>query len=199
MRRLAIAAVCVAVVMVAIAGCKSQPKFSKTPITGTYEEPQWVTKVASAFPEDAGKALYGLGISEWKHVPSESKQRVSALAGARRDIADQMETFVQAVYKDYSRFAFTPSTDVAESERLVEDVVKTITDQNVMGAAQVDSWRHPGTKNFYVLVKVDMNSIAQRLKQKIVAVEKERLIINAEKAHKELDVIIEKNRERMKP
>ena len=199
MRRLAIAAVCVVVVMVAIAGCKSQPKFSKTPITGTYEEPQWVTKGMSAFPEDAGKALYGVGIAEYKHIPSISMQRTTAVERARVDVARQLETFVQGVFKDYTKVAFTPSMDQGELDTLIENVNKSIVDATLIGVQPVDTWQHPPTKDFYALVKVDMDSIAQQLKQRMVAVEKERLAIDAEKAHKELDAIIEKNREAMRP
>ena len=198
MRRIALLALCGMVIMLAAAGCKSQPLMSEEPLTGTMEEPQWVTKGVSAFPEDIGKAFYGVGIAEAKRVPDLSLRQNAAVERAHRDIGRQLKNFVEAVYKDYSEAAFTPSSDVAESRSLVESVQKSVVDETLMGAQPVDLWKNSRTGDYYQLVRLSMDSVAQQLRQKIIAVEKERLRIDAAKAHEELDEIIEKARKQRK-
>ena len=197
MRRTAMVICCIVVSAFAVTGCKSQPTMSKTPATGSYEEPKWVTKGVSAFPDELGKSLYGVGIAEKKRVPVISLQRVTAVEAARIDVARQLQTFVQGVFKDYSEAALTPKMDSAESQSLVESVHKTIVDETVIGVQPIDSWTHPATGDYYSLVKLNMDTVSLQLRQKIsaVAAEKRLLRIDAAKAHKELDEIIAKNRE----
>lgn len=198
MRRLATAVVCLVVMGILVAGCNSQPKMSETPMTGTMEEPQWVTKGVSAFPDEAGEALFGVGIAEKTRVPMLSLRRTTAIEQARLDVARQLRSFVQGVFKDYAEAALTPNMEEAESQSLVSNVYKSIVDETLIGVQPIDTWTHPRTGDLYALVKVSMESIGQQLRNKIIAVEKERLRVDAAEAHKELDEIIEKNRQRLK-
>ena len=197
MRRTAMVICCIVVLSLAATGCKSQPTMSKTPATGSYEEPKWVTKGATAFPDQIGKSLFGVGIAEKKRVPMISLQRTTAVEAARIDVARQLQTFVQGVFKDYSEAALTPKMDSAESRGLVESVHKTIVDETVIGAQPIDAWTQPRTGDYYALVKINMDTVSLQLRQKIsaVAAEKKLLRVDAAEAHKELDEIIAKNRE----
>jgi len=198
MRQVAMMALCMVAVAAAMVGCKSQPVMSETPATGSMEEPLWVTKGASAFPEEASETFYGVGIAPWKMVPDVSLQRKTAIDRAKDEVAGQLRTFVQGVFKDYSKAAFTPSMDEAEVDGLIESTRKTIVDETLIGAQPVDAWREPGTRDYYALVKLSVDSVASQLRDKIIAVEKDRLRMDAEKAHEELDTIIEKNRNQLK-
>jgi len=185
--------VLVALVGVALVGCKSQPQMSEEPVTGTNEEPQWVSKGVNAFPDEIGKAFYGVGVAGKTAIPDVYLRRKAAIERGRLEIAGQLRTFVTAVFKDYVEAAMTQSMDEGEVHSLTSNVQKSVTDEVLIGADVRDVWKAPGG-DMYVLIRVGMDSIAQQLKDKIVAVEKERLRIDADAAHKELDEIIEKNR-----
>ena len=89
MSRIVAMALCGALLALIAAGCKSQPKMAETPMTGTYEEPLWVTKEANAFPEEAGKAFYAVGIAEKRRVPYISLRRKTAVETGRGDVPRQ--------------------------------------------------------------------------------------------------------------
>jgi len=192
------ALLCAAMAAGILVGCKSQPKMGEVPMTGTYTEPQWVTKGVSAFPDEAGEAFYGVGVAERKRVPDLYLRRKAALERAKADVAGQLRTFVQQVFKDYVDGAFTPAMDEGETRSLTSVVQKSVIDETLLGAETRDVWTHPATGDVWALVRVSMDSVAQQLRDKIAEVEKGRLRMDAAAAHRELDQIIEKNRQRLK-
>ena len=180
------------------AGCKSQPLMSEDPLTESEREPQWVSKGISAFPDEIGKVFAGVGIAEAKRVPNLSLRRSEAIQDAHLDIARQLRSFVQAVHDRYAEDVFTPSSDVAESRSIVEAVQRSVVDETLVGAQPMDTWRNPRNGDYYALVKLSMDTVAQQLRQKMIAVEKDRLRVDAAKAHEKLDEIIKKTRQQEK-
>ncbi len=189
---------CAALMAGMVAGCKSQPQMSETPMTGTYEEPQWVTKGVNAFPEEVGQAFYAAAVAEKQAIPNLYLRRTAAEERAKARLAGQLRTFVQQVFKDYVDGAFTPNMDEGETRSLTFVVQKSVIDETLLGAETRDFWTHPATRDIWALVRVSMDSVALQLRQKIAEVEKGRLRIDAADAHRELDRIIDKNRERLK-
>jgi hypothetical protein len=194
MGRSLLAVVLAAFVAASLFGCKSQPKMSDEPVTGTYNEPQWVTKGVSAFPDEVGKAFYGVGVAEKKMIPDIYLLRKAAIERGRAEVAGQLRTFVTGVFKDFVEAAMSPNMDQGEVRALTSNVQKSVLDEVLIGAEVRDVWQSP-RGDMYILIRVGMDSVAQQLKAKIAEVEKERLRVDAEAAHKELDQIIEKHRE----
>ena len=178
-----------------LAGCAGQPKMSDKPNTGTMQEPLWVSKSASAFPDEAGKTLFGVGIAEGKVFPLVSLRRTAAIQRGRAELASEMRAMVSSVFKDYQKSCFSKELGEGEMDVVTDNTVKVVTDEVLYGSEPRDSWTDPGTGDMYVLMAVGAESIAQRMRAQIAAAEKDRLNRDADAAHKELDQIIEKYRQ----
>jgi len=194
MRHVVKALAAVALIAAVLPGCRSQPKLSRTPMTGSVDEPIWVTKPGKAFPDEAGKAIFGVGIAEKRESPLKSMRRRTAVERARLDVAAQLRTLVQGVFKDYSEAALTPSMDQATAQALSTQVQKSIVDEVLYGSTVVDTWYHPVTEDCYALVRLGMDEVAERVRSHMIALEQDRLRVTAEEAHRELDQIIERYR-----
>ncbi len=181
--------VLVGVVTLALcAGCSS------TKMTAASDEPDWVTKGARAFPEDARKAYYGVGIAEARMIPGISLRRTTAQNRAREDIARQISITVQAVFKDYQEAAFSDKMDKGSMDSLVQNTARSIVDQTLTGTEPHAFWKDKETQDYYALVRLSFDSVAKQLKDRMAEVEKGRLKVDAAKAHEELDKIIDKQR-----
>ena len=198
MRKIAAMAAC-GLLVACLAGCKSQPVTAK-PVTTSPDEPKWVSMGASAFPEDAGKSFYGVGVAAANRFPGDPYMlRKSATERGRAELAAQLDTAVAAVFKDYTSAAFTPSSKQGEMQSMTENVQKSVTDATLIGAVPIAYWKDPQTGDMYVLLKLNLDSVAQQIRDKIVSVEKDKLKMDAAAAHKELDSIIEKNLQQQQP
>jgi hypothetical protein len=171
-------------------GCKS-PAVTAKPMTASPDEPKWVSMGAGAFPEDAGKAFYGVGIGAANRFPGDPFMlRKTATERGRAEVAGQLQTRVAAVFKNYSAAAFKPGMSPAEMQDMTENVQRSVADAMLMGANPVAAWKDSQTGDMYVLVKLGLDNAAQQLRDKITAVEKDKLKTDAAAAHKELDGII---------
>jgi hypothetical protein len=171
---------------------------SNQPMTGSVQEPKWVSSPTAAFPEDKGKAIYGVGIAEKLHMPDLYILRTSAEERARRAVAATLSTMVASIFKDYTSAAFTPSMKQGEIQSLTENVQKSVVTETLDGAEIMDHWTNPQTGDIYALCKLSMDSVAQTIRDKITAVEKDKLKMDAAAAHKELDQIIQDNAQKIK-
>jgi len=178
-----------------LAGCAGQPKMSDKPITGTMQEPLWVSKAFSAFPDEAGKTLFGVGIAEKKVFPGISLRRTTAIQRGRAELASEMRAMVSSVFKDYQKTCFSKELGEGEMDVVTDNTVKVVTDEVLYGSEPRDNWKDPDTGDMYALMAVSAESIAQRMRAQIAAAEKDRLNRDADAAHKELDQIIEKYRQ----
>jgi hypothetical protein len=179
-------------------GCKS-PAVPAKPTTASPDEPKWVSMGAGAFPEDAGKAFYGVGVGAANRFPGDPFMlRKTATERGRVEVAGQLRTLVAAVFKDYSAAAFKPGMTPAEMQGMTENVQAAVADAMLTGAEPVASWKDSQTGDMYVLVKLSLDDVAQQLRDKIAAVEKDKLKMDAAAAHKALDGIIEKDLQQAK-
>jgi hypothetical protein len=177
-----------------VAGCKSQPQMSNTPQTGLMQEPLWVTKPASAFPDEMGKTFFAVGIASGK-ISDISARTTTATERGRRALAAQLNTMVSSVFKDYQKSSFSKEMDEGGMDSVTEIVTKNVTDATLIGSERRDLWTNPATGDMYVLMTLSSDSIAKNLRDEIINAEKDRLNKDADAAHKELDTIIEKYRQ----
>ena len=201
MKRIVILSLIGMMVVCVCVGCKSKPATTTEevvvvppPPVDSPKRPAWVLRGGGAFPKDRGKAIYGVGIAEAKRVPGKHLRHKAALERAKIDVAGQLGTLVQGVFKDYSEAAMTPNMDTAEARSLTSSVQKSVVDQVLIGCEPQDMWVDPTSEDYHVLVRLSMDSVAKQLKDKIVAVEKGKLRKKAADAHAELDAIIDKYR-----
>ena len=177
-----------------LAGCKSSQVATK-PLTTSPGEPNWVSMGGSAFPDDAGKAIYGVGVAAANIFPNDPYMlRKAATERGRAEVAGQLKAMVAAVFKDYSAAAFTPGMKPAEMQSLTETVQQSVADATRLDAKTLDSWKDSQTGDMYALVKLSLDDAVQPIRDRIAAVEKDHLKLDAAAAHKELDGIIEKHR-----
>ena len=191
-RNLAIALCGVLVAMVGF-GC-GRPQMSENPVTGTSNEPQWVTHGINAFPDQKGKAIFGVAVAEKKYVPGKHLRRRTAVERAKLDVAGQIRTLVQGVFKDYSDASFTESSKEAAQRSLTSVVQKSIVDEALHGAQTQDIWVDKECGDYWALVKVGMDDVTAKIRDKMIALERDRLKKDATAAHEDLDNIIEKYR-----
>lgn len=170
---------------------------SSNKMTSASNEPAWVTKGVYAFPDEVGKAFYGVGIAEAKMIPGIQLRRGAAQNRGREEIAKQISVMVQAVFKDYQEAAFSDKMDKGSMDSLVSNTAKSITDQTLVGCEMRELWVDRTVGNggdYYALMRLSFDTVAKQLKDKMAEVEKSRLKVDAAKAHEELDKIIDKNR-----
>jgi hypothetical protein len=193
MRKIAAMAAC-GLLVACLAGCQSPGPIS-TPLTTSPDEPNWVSLGGRAFPEDAGKAFYGVGIAAANRFPDDPfmLRRTAADDGLTK-IGKQLDALVAAVLKDYSAAAFTPGLKPEELERMTGAVQKSVKDQALLVEKTAASWKDSQTGDMYVLIKLSLADAAQPIRDQIGAVEKGYLKLPAAAAQKELDGIIEKDR-----
>lgn len=193
MQRILAIALCGVLAAVIGFGC-GRPQMSENPATGASNEPQWVTHGENAFPDEKGKAIFGVAVAEKKYVPSLYLRRKAATERAKLDVAAQIRTLVQGVFKDYSDASFTESSKEAAQRSLTSVVQKSIVDEALHGARTMDMWANEKTGDYWALVKVGMDDVTADIRNKMIALERDRLKKDAAAAHEDLDNIIEKYR-----
>ena len=177
-------------------GCNgTPPKKPVVPVTGTAGEPAWVTQGGSAF-KDGDQAFYGVGIGEAKRIPALYLRRTSAINRGRNAVAGQLKVMIQSVFKDYVEAAMTPNMKEAESQSLTSIVQKSVIDETLMGAKTRELWKDPSTGDYYALIRLGKDTVAQELRSAMIKAEKGRLRKTAAEAHADLDAIIAKHRKR---
>jgi hypothetical protein len=196
MKRVMIVALCILAVSAMVVGCSGRSAMSDEPLTNSSSEPLWVSQGIRAFPDQVGKSIGGVGIAEKRAVPLINMRRTTAIDRAQGEVARTLRVVVESVFKDYSEAAFTESMDEGAARQIVSRVQKTIVDEVLHNCEVVNTWKDPNTGDFYAFTVLSTDGLAQRLRAKIVALEKDRLRVDAAVAHKDLDTIIEKHRNR---
>jgi hypothetical protein len=191
MRKVMMVALAGFVVMALCVGCSSSK------MTSASNEPAWVAKGVYAFPDEVGKAFYGVGIAEGKMIPGIQLRRTAAQERGRQEIARQISVVVQGVFKDYQEAAFSDKMDKGSMDSLVSNTARSICDQSLVGSEMREIWVDRTADNggdYYALMRLSFDTVAKQLKDKMAEVEKGRLKVDAAKAHEDLDKIIDKNR-----
>ena len=152
--------------------------------------PAWVNKGGAAFPEDKGKAIYGVGSFSGSRNPALARSAVDARG--RAAVASVLKTFVASVMKDYMKSVVAGDMNEVEEGQVVERVAKNITKTTLVGCEIVDRHYDEKFNMWHALAKLEMNNIAMGLRKEIQNTEEVRkLKVEAAKAHEELDKIIQ--------
>jgi len=185
-------------VMFSLGACHKKTKVTnENSVSGTKQEPEWVTRCSGAF-KDAGKdAFYGCGSASSILMVSLLQQ--TADSRARDDLAKTLDTYVASFFKDYmSSSAIKSQTDKTgltelEEKQFVSSISKNITEVTLYGAMIVDRWKAPdGT--LWSLCKVSFDNVAETMKKQMKERSKE-VKLEADDAVKELDQQLQKRRE----
>ena len=156
------------------------------------EAPQWITQKGAAFSGDRA-VFYGVGNATDLITPS--LKRKAAEAAARRDLAQEFQVYVGALQKQYLAETTAGALDRHSVEQHIEDVMKQITDQTLVGSSIVEYWENPERNEAYALARLDLARIQETLAglqstnaqfKELDAKLKESIKQNADKLHREL-------------
>ena len=197
----------VAVAVALLAGCAEKelvkPDGTVAPIQAYVKEgkaPKWIIQRGAAFSGD--KAVF-YGVGNVAGLVNPSLKVKAAEAAARRDLAQQFQVYVAALQKQYMAETTAGDLDRHSVEVHVEDVMKQVTEQTLVGTSIVDYWEHPDRNEAYALARMDLaqfQEMAAKLKtneskyKELDAKLKETIKENAGKLHHELaDELNKKN------
>lgn len=184
-------AVCCAALLLACGG----PVQEKEPVKGCLSKelqgaPQWVL-MGCAHMGGGGETAPICGVGSFSGTRNISLARSGAIGRARTDLARNLRTRVNALYKDYT--ATTTGGDdcmmsCANDEQHVVDVSKHIT-KNTLSGTQVAAFWMSKTGTLWMLVKLDPKAFNKGLSGMKQLDENLRRYIaeRADKAFKELD------------
>lgn len=166
-------------------------------VSGSTDEPKWVSRGSGIFPGDKGRALYAVGMSTYE--PNERLQRKLAGQDARVEIANQMQIYVAAMVKDFMQ-SHKDFADPKNSSSIAftSAVSKSITEATLYGSTMLDSWRDPQTKNLYMLFTMPLGKALEESKAAVMAKAREKAAetfkAKADEALKELDSELDKRK-----
>lgn len=176
-----------------LSGCGPGVEMAEEEASGVHEAfaggPAWVNKGGAAFPDDKGKALYGVGSFSGSRNPALARSMVDARA--RAAVGETLKTFVAVVMKDYMKSVVAGDMNEVEEGQVAERVAKNITKVTLVGCEIVDRHYDEKFNMWHALAKLEMDNIAMQLRKEIQNTEEVRkLKVEAAKAHEELDKII---------
>ena len=182
-----------------LSGCAtSQPevKQGRVPPIQEYVEkqvaPLWITKKGAAFSGDEA-VFYGVGNAA--SIINPSLKRRAAEGAARLNLSQEFQVYVAGLQKQYMAETTAGAMDRHSVEQHIEDVMKQVTEQTLLGVKIVEYWEHPDRNEAYALARLDLANFEQmaevlqsnttqyrELDEKI----KETIKDNAKKLHQEL-------------
>lgn len=123
--------------------------------------PDWVNQGSGAFTHDETMLFYGVGAVSG--ISSQTLAMQSADQRARADIARQIATFVNEIYRDYQ--ATATASPQAPVEQHIDNTLETLTRVTVRGATIIDHWRDPDKGTLFALARLDLKQATVALKQ----------------------------------
>lgn len=165
-------------------GCGGDEPVRDTGMKSLEDSPKWVLMGGAAFPDDQGRAFYGVGSAP--KMRDRSMQRQRAKLRATDDLAAQMETYVASLQKDYA--ASTSDGNAETIEDHFEVVRKQVTAQTLSGVQFNDIWMDRTNGEMFVLVKLDFVAFADSIEKakELNNQVKEYIRQNSERLHDEL-------------
>jgi hypothetical protein len=180
--------------LAACGGGKKEPEVTKqTSVSGSANEPAWITRGAGAFKDDTSGVLafYGVGIAQG--IANRALEMQTADTRARTDLARALDTYVANFMKDYMASAVASDMKSSEEEQFVSSITKSITETTLVGSQIINHWRGPdGT--LYSLAMLSFDDVANGMKREMKKRSAE-IKMNADDAMKELDDQLQKRRE----
>ena len=154
--------------------------------------PKWIIQRGAAFSGDR-PVFYGVGNAAG--VVNPSLKLKAAEAAARRDLAQQFQVYIAALQKQYQAETTAGALDRHSVEQHIEDVMKQVTEQTLVGTSIVDYWEHPDRNEAYALARMDLARFQDMMAvlkvndskfKELDAKLKETIKQNSEKLHREL-------------
>jgi len=150
------------------------------------DAPQWVLT-----PQVEG-ALAATGSAK-KSKAGMQFTRDAAMANARSEISRMLEVKVKTMMKDFTRV--TGVGEDAVVDKVTSSVSKQVSSQVLKGTMQKNAWFSPCSE-LYMLVVLDTDKVKSLTKKQVLTSMKNEKALKQQfysvKAHKELDIAIEK-------
>lgn len=149
------------VLALAVVGCKSGPAVppSELPLQEV-DGPEWLTQKGAAFSGDDA-VFYGVGLAA--DVSSSALKRRAAESQARRDIAQQFNTYIGSLQKQYLADTTAGSMEAHSVEQHIEDVMKDVSEATLVGVSIVEYWEHPHKNEVYALARLDLKGFLDKM------------------------------------
>jgi hypothetical protein len=128
-------------------------------------EPAWINKGGRAFPEDAGKAYYAVGVANASKVPDLSLRRTAASERARTEMARIIRVRIEGMVKNYQESTKSASMDKATDDSLVGQTARTIVDESLSGSEIHEIWNNDRTGECYALVRLPFDNVAKQARE----------------------------------
>lgn len=125
--------------------------------------PKWVTQGSGIMNTKDEKAFYGVG--SITGIKNEPLAWDAAENRARAEIAKNFQTYTAYLMKDYA--ASTTANDFTKSteEQNVERAIKTFSAVTLNGVRPVDRYKDEETGTYYVLAKLDLKDVKNKLEE----------------------------------
>ncbi len=125
--------------------------------------PTWVEKGSAAFNKKGDKAFYGVG--EVMGVKNEPLAWEAAENRARAEIVKTFQTYTAYLMRDYAASTTAGRFDRTAEEQNIERAIKTFSAATLTGVRPIDRYKDNKANAYYVLVKLDLESIKDSLSQ----------------------------------
>jgi len=126
------------------------------------QAPKWITQKGAAFTEKRA-VFYGVGNAAG--LVNAALKRRAAEAAARRDLAQEFQVYIAALQKQYVAETTSGSMDRHSVEQRVEDVMKQVTEQTLVGSSIVEYWENPTRNEAYALARLDLVGFRNTLRK----------------------------------
>jgi len=125
--------------------------------------PKWVAQGSSAMSTKDEKSFYGVG--SVIGIKNEPLAWDAAENRARAEIAKNFQTYTAYLMRDYA--ASTNANDFTKSaeEQNVERAIKTFSAVTLNGVRPIDRYKDEETGTYYVLAKLDLKDMKNRLEE----------------------------------
>ncbi len=144
-----------------LVGCaETPPPRTITEVVEQGKGPKWLTHMGTAFSGDRA-VFYGVGNAAGLVNPS--LKRKAAEASARRNIAQEFNTYIAALQKQYLAETTAGSMEAHSVEQHIEDVMKQLTEQTLVGVSIVEYWENPYRNEAYALARLDLARFKEML------------------------------------
>ena len=109
-------------------------------------------------------AITELGSAPYSKLGSGFTRR-EALANARSNLAQQIESLVKDKVETFSRSTGVGASEVAD--KVSTQVSKQVAKVSLKGSKQLEFWQHPKTKTMFILVGMNENAMNEEIKNSV--------------------------------
>jgi len=164
MRKFVGSLVIVATVAATFVGCASK-EAEPEEVTFHCEQdgvraPKWTCNPATGLEG----AITELGSAPYSKLGAGFTRR-EALANARSNLAQQIESLVKDKVETFARSTGVGASEVAD--KVSTQVSKQVAKISLKGSKQVDFWQNPKNKTIYILVGMDENAMNEEIQNSV--------------------------------